>query len=116
MYDLAGEHELDLEALRVRLRGMIDRELLRFGKSARYMCSPEANLGKASRQVFVLQLKEAVKEWRLRQQAGKLPVSHFSQLCRSRICVLFSRKKGGRHPNTPLRRPSASKDTGIWRC
>ena len=70
MYDLAGEHELDLEALRVRLRRMSDRELLRFGKSARYMCSSEANLGKAPRQVFVLQLKEAAEEWRLRQQAG----------------------------------------------
>ena len=70
MYDLAGEHELDLEALRARLRRMSDRELLRFGKSARYMCSPEANLGKKPRQVFVIQLREAVGEWRLRQQAS----------------------------------------------
>jgi hypothetical protein len=52
MYDLADEHELDLEALRVRLRRMSDRELLRFGKSTRYMCSPEANLGKEPRQTF----------------------------------------------------------------
>ena len=49
---------------------MSDRELLRFGKSARYMCSLEANLGKEPRQVFVLQLREAVEEWRLRQQAS----------------------------------------------
>ena len=70
MYDLAGEHELDLEALRERLRRMSDRELLRFGKSARYMCSPEANLGKEPRQAFVIQLREAVEEWRLRQQAS----------------------------------------------
>ena len=55
MYDLAGENGLDLEALRSRLRRMTDRELLRFGKSARYMCSPEANLGKEPRQVFVIQ-------------------------------------------------------------
>ena len=68
MYDLAGEHELDLEALRVRLRGMSDRELLRFGKSARYMCSREANLGKEPRRAFVIQLREAVEEWRLRHQ------------------------------------------------
>jgi hypothetical protein len=47
MYDLAGEHELELEALRARLRRMSGRELLRFGKSARYMCSPEANLSKS---------------------------------------------------------------------
>jgi hypothetical protein len=40
---------------------MNDRDLLRFGKSARYMCSPEANLGKEPRKVFVIQLREAVK-------------------------------------------------------
>jgi hypothetical protein len=66
MYDLAGENGLDLEVLRERLRRMSDRELLRFGKSARYMCSPEANLGKAPRQAFVVQLREAVEEWRRR--------------------------------------------------
>ena len=37
MYDLAGENELDMEALRARLRRMSDWELLRFGKSARYI-------------------------------------------------------------------------------
>ena len=45
MYDLAGENGLDLEALRTRLRLMSDRELLRFEKAARYMCTPEANVG-----------------------------------------------------------------------
>jgi hypothetical protein len=37
MYDLAGENESDLEALRATLgpRRMSDRDLLRFGKSAR---------------------------------------------------------------------------------
>jgi hypothetical protein len=63
MYDLAEEHELDLEALRARLRHMSNRELLWFGRAARYMCSPTANLGKEPRQVFVIQLREAVKEW-----------------------------------------------------
>jgi hypothetical protein len=67
MYDLASEKELDLDALRARLRRMSDRDLLRFGKSARYMCSPEANLGKEPRRVFVIQLREAVEEWRRRQ-------------------------------------------------
>ena len=67
MYDLAGENGLDLEALRARLRRMTDRELLRFGKSARYMCSPEANLGKEPRKAFVIQLREAMEEWRRRQ-------------------------------------------------
>jgi hypothetical protein len=35
MYDLAGEHELDLEALRARRRRMNERDLLRFGQAAR---------------------------------------------------------------------------------
>ena len=68
MYDLAGENELDLEALRTRLRRMSDRDLLRFGKSVRYMCTPEANLGKEPRKVLVIQLREAVEEWRRRHQ------------------------------------------------
>jgi hypothetical protein len=46
MYDLAGENGLNLEALRARLQRMSDRDLLRFGRAARYMCSPPANLGK----------------------------------------------------------------------
>jgi hypothetical protein len=70
MYDLAGENELDLEALRARLRRMSDRELLRFGKSACYMCSQEANLGKEPRRVFVVQLREAENEWRHRERAS----------------------------------------------
>jgi len=49
-----------------RLRHMSDRELLRFGKSARYMCSPAANLGKEPRPVVIIQLREAEKEWRRR--------------------------------------------------
>jgi hypothetical protein len=49
---------------------MSDRELLRFGKSLRYMCSPEANLGQEPRQVFVIQLREAENEWRHRQRAS----------------------------------------------
>jgi hypothetical protein len=63
MYDLTGENGLDLEALRARLQRMRDRELLWFGRAARYMCSPTANLGKDPRQAFVIQLREAVKEW-----------------------------------------------------
>jgi hypothetical protein len=70
MYDLAGENELDLHALRARLRRMSDRELLWFGRAARYMCSPAANLGKEPRQVFVIQLREAVKEWSRRRHPG----------------------------------------------
>ena len=36
MYDLAGENELDLEALRARLWRMNDDALNRFGQAARY--------------------------------------------------------------------------------
>jgi hypothetical protein len=63
MYDFAGENGLNLETLRARLQRMGDRELLRFGQAARYMCSPRANQGKAPRPVFVIQLREAAKEW-----------------------------------------------------
>jgi hypothetical protein len=68
MYDLAGENGFDLEALRARLRRMSDAALNRFGQAARYMCSPEANLGKEPRKAFVIQLREAVEEWRRRRQ------------------------------------------------
>ena len=64
MYDLAGEDELDLDALRARLRRMSDRELLWFGRAARYMCSPAVNQGRGPRQMFVIQLGEAAMEWR----------------------------------------------------
>ena len=67
MSDLTGENGLDLEALRARLQRMSEGELRRFGRAARYMCSPPANLGKAPRQVFVIQLSEVVKEWGRRQ-------------------------------------------------
>jgi hypothetical protein len=56
MYDLTGENELDLEALRAKLRRMSDRDLLRFGRAARYMCSAFANHGKAPRPEFEIQL------------------------------------------------------------
>ena len=68
MHDLADENELDFDARRTRLRRMSDRELRCFGKSARYMCTPEANLGKEPRRVFVIQLREAAEEWRRRHQ------------------------------------------------
>ena len=68
MYDHAAENGFDLEALRARLRRMSDKALLRFGQAARYMCSPAANLGKRPRKVFVIQLREAVEEWRHRHQ------------------------------------------------
>ena len=70
MYDFALGNKLDPEAFRARLRRMSERELLRFGQAARYMCSPEAKHSKEPRQVFVIQLREAVEVWRLRQQGS----------------------------------------------
>jgi hypothetical protein len=61
---------VDLDELRARLRKMTDAELIAFGKAARYMCSPAANLGKPPREVFVMQLKEARAEWRRRRKGG----------------------------------------------
>ena len=55
-----------VEELRKRLRVMPDEKLHQFGEAARYMCTPEANLGKPPLPVYVLQLEEASAEWRHR--------------------------------------------------
>jgi uncharacterized protein YjiS (DUF1127 family) len=70
MYDFAGDGTPDLEQLRARLSQMSDDALRRFGASARYMCSPEANLGKPPRMAFSVQLAEAVAEWRRRSDTA----------------------------------------------
>jgi hypothetical protein len=72
MYQFTGEG-VDLDQLRERLRGMTDEELLQFGKAARNMCSPEANLGKPPRKAFVIQLEEARAEWKRRKERKQLP-------------------------------------------
>ena len=56
--------DFDRDALRTRLRKMSDEELREFGKAARYMVSPDANMGKPPLPTFVLQLEEARAEWR----------------------------------------------------
>ena len=61
-----GFQPFQLESLRERLRKMSDDELVRFGRAAAGMCSPEANFGHAPRTVFVEQLREARAEWRRR--------------------------------------------------
>jgi len=70
MFELAGENELDLKALRTRLGRVSDREVLRFGRAARYMCSAFANHGKPPWREFEIQLREAENEWRHRQRAS----------------------------------------------
>jgi hypothetical protein len=57
---------LNVNALRTRLRKMSDEELRKFGKAARYIVSPTANMGKPPLPDFVLQLEEARAEWRRR--------------------------------------------------
>lgn len=54
-----GFQRLQLEELRARLRKMSDEELIRFGRAAAGMCSPEANFGHAPRRVFVAILRRA---------------------------------------------------------
>jgi hypothetical protein len=66
MMSIGFTQEFDIEALRDRLRKLSDAELLKFGKAARYMCSPYANMGQKPREVFVIQLEEAKFEWKRR--------------------------------------------------
>lgn len=69
MYAFADNSPFDVEDLRARLRRMDDEMPLGFGRSAAYMCSPWATLGKPPRDVFVVQLSEAREEWRRRRRA-----------------------------------------------
>jgi hypothetical protein len=67
---------IDLEQLRERLKRFSDQELVRFGKAARYMYSPQAQPfgGKhPPAQAFVVQLKEAREEWAHRRKAEEAP-------------------------------------------
>ena len=63
LYKFTLNDAQSLDELRQRLRKMDDTELLRFGKAAKYMCSPEANLATPRRESFVIQLQEARAEW-----------------------------------------------------
>ena len=63
-----SEVEVDLEGLRDRLQKMSDRELRRFELAAKFICAPGANLGKPSRQTFVIQLAEARAELERRKK------------------------------------------------
>jgi hypothetical protein len=62
---------LDLDGLRTRLRKMSDEELREFGKAAKYMVSPKANMGKPPLPDFVPQLEEARAEWRRRHPCAE---------------------------------------------
>jgi hypothetical protein len=61
--DIAG---FNLGNLREHLQCLSDDELIQFGKACRDMLTPQANLGRPPREVFVIQLQEARREWRRR--------------------------------------------------
>ena len=45
---------------------MSDEKLIEYGKAARYMVTPEANLGKPPSADSLMQLEECIAEWRRR--------------------------------------------------
>ncbi len=49
---------------------MSDEDLRKFGKAARYMVSPRANMGMPPLADFLLQLEEARNEWRRRKESA----------------------------------------------
>jgi hypothetical protein len=57
--------DLDLAAIRERLRKMSDAQLERHGRAAAYMASPAASYGPV-RATYLVQLEEARAEWRRR--------------------------------------------------
>jgi hypothetical protein len=50
---------------------MTDRQLREFGKAARYMVSPQANMGTPPLLIYEAQLEEATAEWRRRHPSRK---------------------------------------------
>ena len=71
MHSIQLTTSLDIKALRTRLRKMSDEELRKFGKAARDMVSPTANMGKPPLPGFALQLEEARAEWRRRHKGTR---------------------------------------------
>jgi hypothetical protein len=57
-----GFKDFDENAERERLRKLRNEELIREGKAARYMCSPEVNFGKKQREPFVIALRLCIAE------------------------------------------------------
>jgi hypothetical protein len=68
VYTFANDGPNDLEDIRARLRSMSEDALLRYGRSAAYVASPQASHGRKPLEAFVVQLSEARAEWRRRHQ------------------------------------------------
>jgi len=64
MQGIGFTQRVEIVKLRERLQRMTDAQLVEFGKAAKYMCSPVANIGKPPRECFVVQLDEARAEWK----------------------------------------------------
>jgi hypothetical protein len=65
--------EFNEERERERLRKLSDEELIREGRTARYMCSPSTNFGKAPRDVYVIALRLVKEEYRRRHPKPSAP-------------------------------------------
>ncbi len=65
----APDGELNLTAIRARLRKMSDAQLAKYGRDAAYMASPAASYG-PPRATWLLQLAEARAEWQRRVNRG----------------------------------------------
>ncbi len=61
--------------LRERLRKMDDASLIRFARSCKFMCSPEATMGKPPKPCYVNQLRWARFEWYRRYSKSSLPLN-----------------------------------------
>jgi hypothetical protein len=58
-----ADEPFDLENLRKRLAKFTDTELMEYEKAARYMCTPDAPLGKPPRDIDLTLLRECKAEW-----------------------------------------------------
>ena len=65
-----ADEPFDLENVRKRLAKFTDAELMEYGKAARYMCTPEAHLGKPPRDIDLTLLRECKAEWLRRHPKG----------------------------------------------
>jgi hypothetical protein len=63
---LSRPASIDVDAIRARLRKLLDPELIEYGKSCVFLCSPKQNFGKPPLEVWTVQLREARAEWRRR--------------------------------------------------
>jgi hypothetical protein len=70
VYAFANDGQCDLEGIRERLRSMSGDALLRYGRLAAFMASPNVTDTKP-RETFVMQLREARAEWRRRHPPNR---------------------------------------------